>query len=179
MQISDKKQQFYDKLNKRLIRLRNDRYLRKADVAKEIDTTKQNLALYESGENKVPLYHLDKLLELYGISFEEVLEYEAGNDADTDEELVVSYHDMVLGLRKIIKGQNEVITKIDKQLMDAIYSLANVDHSKLSLAQSTKEEITKLEEQQKLMEEQVVKEISDFEEKIGFSGTAIDKKISL
>ena len=76
MQISDKKQKFYDKLNKRLIRLRNDRYLRKTDVAKEIDTTKQNLALYEKGENKIPLYHLDKLLDLYEVNFEEVLECE-------------------------------------------------------------------------------------------------------
>lgn len=58
---------------KRLYDLRTDNDLRQEDVAKILNTTKQNYGMYENGKRKLSIEDLLKLAEFYKVSTDYLL----------------------------------------------------------------------------------------------------------
>ena len=61
--------------------LREDRDLSQADIAKVLKTTQQMYSRYENGTCEMPIRHLLKLCEFYGITADYILG-RTGRDSD-------------------------------------------------------------------------------------------------
>ena len=59
--------------NKRLYDLRVDNDYRQEDVANFLSITKQAYGMYENGKRNLPVEHLIKLSEFYGVSTDFIL----------------------------------------------------------------------------------------------------------
>ena len=53
--------------------LREDKDLYQKDIAKILNTTQQYYSEYENGKRKLPIEHLIKLCEFYGVSADYIL----------------------------------------------------------------------------------------------------------
>ncbi len=58
--------------------LREDHDLTQAQVANILQTTQQVYARYEKGVNEMPLHHLCRLCEFYGVSADYILQLPKG-----------------------------------------------------------------------------------------------------
>ena len=58
--------------------LREDYDLTQAQVAKILQTTQQVYARYEKGINELPLHHLHRLCEFYGVGADYILQLPKG-----------------------------------------------------------------------------------------------------
>lgn len=61
-------------LNERLKKARKEAHLTQSEVATELDLTQGTISKYESGEKQPSIEILTKLIELYGISADWLLE---------------------------------------------------------------------------------------------------------
>ncbi len=61
------------KYQTKLFELRTDRDLKQEDVAKVLKCTKQSYGHYENGKRSLPIDHLEKLCEFYGVSADYIL----------------------------------------------------------------------------------------------------------
>lgn len=50
--------------------LRKKKDLNQKDIAKMLETTQQNYALWESGKREIPLHHAITLAEFYGVTLD-------------------------------------------------------------------------------------------------------------
>lgn len=57
----------------RLKDLREDKDLQQSDIAKLLNTTQPQYSRYETGERELPIRHLVKLAEFYGVSADYIL----------------------------------------------------------------------------------------------------------
>ena len=64
------RKKFNDKVGVFLKKCRNERSLSGAEVAKKILVSQQQLSRYERGDSAIGLFQLDKILQVYGVSWD-------------------------------------------------------------------------------------------------------------
>lgn len=71
------------KLHERLRRLRTGKHMTQAEVAERLHVTRQTVSSYESGRTEPDVEKLKCLAEIYGVTLEELLRFEAPDHRNT------------------------------------------------------------------------------------------------
>ena len=95
-----------DYINK-IRELRKERGYSQADIADILETTQQHYSCYENGKNEMPIRHLIKLCQFFGISADWLLGL---NDAPTQSKADLNKYE----IRNTVTGESATVYIADK-----------------------------------------------------------------
>jgi transcriptional regulator with XRE-family HTH domain len=120
---------FYEELGSNLKNIRISLNLRLSDIAKNLGITKQELEQFESGKVRIHVFFLNKLLNLYDISFNEILPKSTTTPIKKSEEdakeLAIYFKGLTIQLHNIIKKQTQIIKILNNDLISIAEPISN------------------------------------------------------
>lgn len=120
---------FYIEIGFNLKNIRKSLNLRLSDIAKNLGITKQELEQFENGKVRIHVFFLNKLLNLYDISFSEILpKSETTPTIKSEEEaknLAIYYKGLTIQLNNIIKQQTQIIKILNNDLITIAEPISN------------------------------------------------------